>query len=191
VLGAAQDPPNRKAQVEEVNRSFPKLIRTSSAFTDEACRYLAESDPRWGRKARRKGDASSRNGDALTYLWGTDVSKKAIVDIVKDSDSPRAAPGWIAYGGDNAGNGFWIPCPVGDVDTPDPPPPPPPVPPLPSEVIDVHARKELALAKDRVALLETALMNVRAELATFKTRSVSTNREAWHTHQVQCLVKEP
>jgi hypothetical protein len=156
-LVAAQTPPNGRAVVDRVARETGTLIQTdSTAFTDTVCSALAATDGQWGRKVRRKGDWSSRNGDALAYRLGTEA-EKALVDIVASSDSPDARPAWQVYPGPNAGNGYWMACPAA--------PKPPGTPTIPNPPADGALLARIAALESRVRAHETELGTQAAALA--------------------------
>lgn len=121
---------NRLDVSEAVNREFPGLIvNDPGGFCDQVAHRLnridgfAGADIRWGRKARR-ADGTHPNLDVVTFrLDPADPSRKKLVDVIANSESPQAHPAWqLRPEHEEAGNGFWCPPVAPDRDAPTGPP---------------------------------------------------------------------
>jgi hypothetical protein len=123
--------------VESVDRDYPHLLERArtegeehrAAFVDQVAHRLNRLDQttRWGRKARRDGDAGSLNDDVVTYLLPGGTANKKLVDVVSGAGQ---TPIWdLRPTAEEPGNGFWHPPVNPDLDgTPIPEPEPGPGP---------------------------------------------------------------
>jgi len=186
-------PPNEKPTVDQCARETGTLIkRDSTAFTDYVSSTLHQKDPRWGRKVRRRGDWSSRNADAIAYLWENEA-RKDLVDIVTSSNSPQAGTAWQVYDGPNEGNGYWMEPPL-IVISPSVPPPPDDTLEERVTALEATVAKQGTMITALAGQVQTLDARVTAleqsDTVTFTPAVISTSRVWGHAHEVVVLQPE-
>lgn len=135
---SAQTLPDESALVEALWASAPwdRLTKAGNGCFTEAVAYrLHQKDPRWGHLKKRPGQ-NQWNGhavDAILYRRDTPGQSQA-VDIISNSETPKANEAWIADIPRYSSADFLVPTASCTPSGTPPPPPPPPPPPLPDPV---------------------------------------------------------